>query len=211
MPVFMKHLMRGVALLAAALLVGGSFAALADIESSAHDFSTSGWNSTGEICIVCHTPHNADQTVANMPLWNHEVTMATYIVYSSSTMDATVGQPGGASKLCLSCHDGTVAIDSFGGGTGGIYIGGRFLIGTDLSDDHPVSIEWDHSTTNDQTPLCLGCHLVHANMAYVGPPFFDGRLECATCHDVHNQGPPEPGLLRRTMAGSDLCLWCHGK
>ena len=29
------------------------------ITNSAHDFSNKGWNSAGEICQPCHTPHDA--------------------------------------------------------------------------------------------------------------------------------------------------------
>jgi predicted CXXCH cytochrome family protein len=194
-------------MLVAGLVAGGSSAALADIAGSAHDLRSYGW-SGGEICIVCHTPHDADTTVSASPLWNHEVTTATYTLYSSPTMDVTVNQPGAESKLCLSCHDGTVALDSFGGATGSTYIDSGALIDTDLSDDHPVGIDWFHQTLS-ATPDCSGCHQISPS-AFVGPPFFAGRLECATCHDVHNREvASEPGLLRRTLAGSELCLWCH--
>jgi len=53
-------------------------------------------------------PHNANPAV---PLWNQTLsTGATYQPYASTTMKATVGLPTGSSKLCLACHDGTVAI-----------------------------------------------------------------------------------------------------
>ncbi len=103
---------------------------------------------------MCHTPHNADASVTDAPLWNHEVTTAIYTVYSSPTMDVPVGQPGGISKLCLSCHDGTVAVDNFGGTTDGAVTIGSYAtppsynpaLTTDLSDDHPIGMEWDHQT-----------------------------------------------------------------
>ena len=86
---------------------------IAGIRDSAHDFSNLGQRQ--EICIFCHTPHNADVSVTDAPLWNHQVTTKFFQVYNSSTMDATVGQPAASSKLCLSCHDGTVAVDAYGG------------------------------------------------------------------------------------------------
>lgn len=74
-----------------------------------------------EICVFCHTPHQAANNVT--PLWNRKTEGAgvgatytqNYIVYSSNTLDATqvqgtLNQPGGSSKLCLSCHDGLIAI-----------------------------------------------------------------------------------------------------
>jgi len=125
------------------------------ITGSVHDFSSQGW-SGGEICKVCHTPHNADSTVG--PLWNHELSSATYTLYSSLTLDGDMSPPGRASKLCLSCHDGTVAIDSFNGTTGGSFVSGNALIGTDLSDDHPVGVEWSHQTLESGT-VCSRCHV----------------------------------------------------
>ncbi len=99
------------------IIMVGSPAALfgQGIVGSAHDFNTgigNGWYTSDQICIPCHVPHNADTSVAAAPLWNHEVTVATFTPFSSATMDAIVGQPDESSKLCLSCHDGTVGIDS---------------------------------------------------------------------------------------------------
>jgi len=60
-----------------------------------------------ELCVYCHTPHGA--TAGATPLWNRDLSGATYVPYQSSSLDATgIGQPGGTSKLCLSCHDGTM-------------------------------------------------------------------------------------------------------
>jgi predicted CXXCH cytochrome family protein len=195
---------RWAAMLVAGLVFGVGSAALADIAGSAHDFVGDDWNPTGEVCVVCHTPHDSDMSLSDSPLWNHEVTEAVYTVYSSPTMDVPVGQPGPASKLCLSCHDGTVAIDSFGGATGDTPIGEEWEIDSDLRDDHPIGMDWDHQTLQPN-PNCSACHTV-SPMNYFGPPFFDGRVECPTCHDPHNGGAPEPGLLRRTRVDSALCL-----
>ncbi|MFT5698937.1 MAG: hypothetical protein ACI8ZB_001793 [Desulforhopalus sp.] len=130
-----------------AVLIGFSTHVQAGIRGSKHDFSDSNW-ANGQICLPCHAPHTGSK-VASVPLWNHELSTATYTLYSSPTLDAVPGQPAGISKLCLSCHDGTVAIDSFGGhngshsgqGSGGLvgtqFISGSKLSGTDLSDDHP--------------------------------------------------------------------------
>ncbi|MBN1223272.1 MAG: cytochrome C [Candidatus Aminicenantes bacterium] len=181
------------------------------IVGSAHDFSTEAWNTGGQICVVCHTPHNADLTINDSPLWNHEVTTATYTLYSSSTLDATPGQPGGYSKLCLSCHDGTVALDSFGGETGSTNISGNALFGTDLSNDHPISITYDTSLAStdgelyDPTTASSGLGgTIDADM------LFASKMECASCHDVHNK-PGIEKLLLKSNAASALCLTCHSK
>ncbi len=116
-------------------------------------------------------------------------------------------QPQGVTKLCLSCHDGVVAIDSFAGNWGSTYISGAANLSTDLSDDHPVSIRWQHQ---NQTPSCTNCHFVHGQMFSSELPFFNGFIECATCHDVHNT-IALPKLLRKPLQQSEICFYCHGK
>ncbi len=176
------------------------------IATSKHDFSGQGW-SGGEICIACHTPHSAETSVPDAPLWNHEVTTTTFTLYTSPTLNWAPEQPRGPTKLCLSCHDGTVAIDSFGGNVGSTLISGPANLGTDLSNDHPVSVEWRHQT---DLPVCGQCHSMHGPLYPEDLPFFDGYLECSTCHDVHS-GTGFPSLLRMDLQGSYLCLYCHNK
>ena len=60
-----------------------------------------------EVCIFCHTPHRAAST---RPLWNREAPILPYTPYTSSSMDADLDQPTGSSKMCLSCHDGSIAL-----------------------------------------------------------------------------------------------------
>jgi predicted CXXCH cytochrome family protein len=182
----------------------------AGMVGSAHDFSGEGWSGS-QICIVCHTPHSADTSQANAPLWNHETTTASYTTYSSPTMDVLPQQPRPISKLCLSCHDGSVAVDSFGGMTGGTFIVGDANLETDLSDDHPVSVEWQHQTVRT-SPFCANCHFGPPREIVFFRPGGSGAIwiECATCHDVHNT-TGLPNLLRRTIVSSELCLTCHEK
>ncbi len=191
----------GLALVAA----GIAGAVLAGISGSAHDFSTQGW-SGGKICLPCHPPHNAEG--GGTPLWNHQTTEAIFTLYDSPTMDVPVGQPRPVSMLCLSCHDGTVAIDSFGGASGSTLITGSALLGTDLSHEHPISMQWQHQTINPSTSDCTKCHIQSPWGFNNEVPFFDGYVECASCHDVHND-LGLPSLLRKSMASSELCLYCH--
>ncbi len=183
------------------------------ITGSAHDFSGSGWNATGEICVVCHTPHNAMTTTPDAPLWNHEETVATFTLYSTSSLDAAdLGQPDGVSKLCLSCHDGTVGLEAFGGvTTTANLITGAALVGIDLSNDHPISFTYnaalatadgalhDPTTTNSGLGGTIDDDMLRGNM-----------LECSSCHDVHNQYGIA-NLLIKSNAASALCLTCHDK
>jgi hypothetical protein len=127
--------------LGAAILVANNAAAarISDIKNTKHNLSVRGPGDVKaaptsmqyQICVFCHTPHGA--TLGVSPLWNRKLSSATYQTYTSLSLDAiapgAVGnavsgqldQPGGSSKLCLSCHDGTLAIGNvnvmFGLGT----------------------------------------------------------------------------------------------
>jgi len=192
-----------------------------------HDFSSNTW-SGGEICVVCHTPHNSITTVTTAPLWNHALTATVFKPYSSTTMDSSPTDPQGISRLCLSCHDGTVAYDAFGGQTGDVVnnvmkapeaVG----INGDLRDDHPISMTYDTALAN----LDKGLHDPSTTTVIIGDPgdrtrtgtvtdlmTSGGTVECSSCHDVHNTfavsdiGSP---LLKVSTSGSKLCLTCHAK
>ena len=199
------------------------------IAGTAHDFSTQGY-SGGQICIACHTPHGGNTSVTDAPLWNHAVTTASYTLYSSGTLDAgPLAQPSGVSKLCLSCHDGTVAVDSFGGATGTNFVTGIGAVASaaqgSLANDHPIGFTYDaalatldgslHNTTNSVTIGTGGTRTRTGTIASL--LLFNGRLECASCHDVHNTFTASNGvgsgapLLRVSKAGSAICLTCHNK
>ncbi len=196
------------------------------IKNSHHDFSGSSW-ANEEVCRPCHTPHHANQDVPNAPLWNHEVTMATFDLYTSPSLNAFPGQPGGTSKLCLSCHDGTVAIENHGGksdGTRYIDWGG---LGTDLRDDHPISIVYDDALAS----IDGGLHMPSSTSSGLGGTIsedllIDNKLECSSCHDVHlarntqgcsgchnmhSNAPTKSLSLRLDNTGSAFCLTCHAK
>ncbi|WP_020675358.1 cytochrome c3 family protein [Geopsychrobacter electrodiphilus] len=186
--------------------------AFAVITGSAHDFSGMLPTVTTEICVYCHTPHNADTTVTNAPLWDHTTTTASYTLYSSATLNATMAQPSGISKLCLSCHDNTVAVDSFGVNAGASTIsvavpGTTANLGTNLGDDHPVGFLYDSALASADGGLNDP-----GTTTAVSDLLFAGQMECASCHDVHNNGPATASaLLRVDNAGSALCLTCHAK
>lgn len=181
------------------------------ITGSKHDFKAQLWNTGGQICITCHTPHNANAALG-APLWNHTNTAATFSLYTSaisSTFNATSGQPAGTSKLCLSCHDGTVNLDAFVGkaGTASGLMTGTALLGINLSTHHPVSFTYDAALVTADG----GTGLKNPAIAPVSPLLFAGKVECSSCHDVHNNGPAGTKLLRVSNAASALCLTCHAK
>ena len=203
---------------AATALLFAQLASAGTITGSAHDFSTSGW-AGGEVCKTCHAPHNNLNAAGNL-LWNHAASAATYTLYSSPTMTATNGQPAGTSKLCLSCHDGTVAIDSFGGATGNTKITGDANLGIDLGNDHPISITYDAALATADGSLALVTKSVtigsgqQTKTGTVQTMLLTAdRVECSSCHDVHNTYTAGTGgnLLKVTNANSALCLTCHVK
>jgi predicted CXXCH cytochrome family protein len=204
-----------IVLLAMVFMVGfGGIAMSADISGSKHDFSSAGAgqgaskNSTGEVCNTCHAPHNPSDASSG-PLWDHSVTSATFTEYADpdSTMDATVTATIGAvSKLCLSCHDGSIAIDAFGGGSGTVSITGAANVGNDLSNDHPISFTYDTGLAGSDGELVTP---TDSTQVVAGIPLFGGNLECATCHNAHDGAATY--FLRVANAGSALCTTCHNK
>ena len=180
----------------------------AGMTGSQHDFSW--WNvAKGQICIVCHTPHNARTDVDNAPLWNHRLSQATYTLYSSPSLDSNIDIPDGASKLCLGCHDGTVGVTGFGNNYPAGYI--NTTGGTNLSIQHPISFVYSNSLVEKDgflnnpytTPSGLG-KTISEDM------LFQGRMQCNSCHDVHNSTGLEK-LLIKSNEGSALCFTCHKK
>ena len=197
-------------------VAGLFFAGMASAQSivnSDHDFSGSGW-AGGQICIACHTTHNSVAEPSGLaPLWNHTLTTANFSLYTGVDMQATPGDPvtaGGISLLCLSCHDGTVALDSYGGATGVTNIGAGGNVGTDLSDDHPIAIDFNAGLQPDMNDPASTSSGVVGGGTVAADMLFAGKVECASCHNVHNDSGVDV-LLVRTNASSGLCQACHGK
>ncbi len=217
-----QHLAKSAAILGGltGVVLGLLFAPLAGagtIVGSAHDFSGDAW-SGGQICVACHAPHNT-AVLADAPLWNHALSTATYTVYASSTFNAAAGQPGSTSKLCLSCHDGTVAVNSFGGATGTDFLTGKENLGIALTNDHPIGFTYDAAlVTTDgalapiTTAVTIGSGTKTKAGTIASNMLYNGKMECASCHDVHNTFTAAGGnLVKVSMAGSALCTTCHIK
>ncbi|MBA3015159.1 MAG: hypothetical protein KKD63_00530 [Proteobacteria bacterium] len=154
------------------------------------------------VCIFCHTPHNA---TPQTPLWNRSILEGVnYQLYESSTLTVTVGQPTGPSRLCLSCHDGTIGIGAVLSVSGGIVMtrelfGRSSLLGTDLRDDHPFSFSY-----SDALPFNPE---LHANLPEDLLTYPGGIIHCTTCHDAHDNSY---GLfLAVNNQRSSLCTRCH--
>jgi len=155
------------------------------------------------LCVFCHTPHNASPTRA---LWNRELPGVTYTLYQSSTLKAVVDQPTGDSRLCLSCHDGLLAMGNIRLPAGNNFtlgtITGSASLGTDLSDDHPVSLHYDNSLASLQGELADPMNLapqIHLDE--------NQDLQCSACHDPHES--THPNFLRLDNQFGKLCTACH--
>lgn len=194
------------------------------ISGTGHDFSGDAW-AGNEICLPCHVVHNADPC-EGAPLWNHTViaTGKTYTPYDSTTID--INEPGytggsvtftGTSKLCLSCHDGSINLDAYSGQSGSTLISGTAKVtvsGTtdDLSRMHPIGFRYRNALVAadgelHDPPTVNGSAVVLEDYTNADT---GGLVTCSSCHDVHNSVNADP-LLVMDNAGSAMCLVCHDK
>ena len=194
------------------------------ITGTAHDLS----GGTQQICVFCHTPHNSDTSVGDAPLWNHTVTTTAFTMYPAGNLDAAQdAQPTGTSKLCLSCHDGVTAIDSYGNNTAlnaMTNLSAAVGAGGNLTDDHPISITYDTALSSTDP----GLHDPATRSVIIGEGgdktrngtvaallLSDGKVQCTSCHDVHNNfvgiGTNDEPFLKVSKGNSKLCLTCHNK
>ena len=187
-----------------ALLLSAS-ALMAGVENTVHNLAAQAVNGNGRTpnpCEFCHTPHNANPTKS---LWNRTLPASSYKVYESSTLKATLNQPTGASRLCLSCHDGTIALDDRAdrpksGKVG--FLTGSASLGTDLSDDHPISFTYNAALSTAKGELADPALLPSTTKLDEA-----GQVQCSTCHDPHQDRYPK--FLVMDNRSSRLCLTCH--
>lgn len=183
----------------------------ASIVANKHNLSATGpgtvkATSEGEVCVFCHVPHNSR---AAGPLWSRDQPVGVYTPYTSSTRKiASPGQPTGASLLCLSCHDGTIALGkvssraadiALAGGKNKFILGDQSYIGTDLSDDHPVSFLYSSVLSNTELRTPTGLVKLDAN----------GQMQCTSCHSPHDNANGKFLVVSNIKSG--LCTNCHNK
>ncbi len=185
------------------------------IVDTKHNLSVSGpgavkASTEHEICLFCHTPHNC---VPSSPLWNRANSGATYTTYSSTTMNASPGQPTGSSIMCLSCHDGTVALGQLKsmGATLITFASTTFMpagitgnLGTDLRNDHPISFVYDNALAASDGELKEPGSILIPSIKLE-----NNQLQCTSCHDAHNSVYGD--FLVASTENSALCVACHDK
>lgn len=233
---------RGLAFgFAAACSVLGVNALAATIAGSPHDLTALSarqphagafYNNYNDICIYCHTVQSGTNA---FDAWNRPLSTAAYTLYQSPTFNSSISAPdaSSSSSLCLSCHDGTIAVDT---------INSPYPAGTTTANYHfrmttagpgtCGACHWE----NGPTPLAaekrhgfLGTDLSNdhpINMTYdnLADPKLRpiswvtaaglkldslNRVQCASCHDPHV--PNEKAFLRISNAQSALCTTCHSK
>ena len=201
-----------------------------------------------------HTMQEADsEGIKYLPLWNHAVTSLYYNTYQSdfgdgpdsvgtAVLDAvsgqfadrhlfngadTIGEPGSVSRLCLSCHDGSVAVNEYGfdpgrdesKGAGGSFIASQFKIGGggNLTNHHPIGFKYtDVVLVDDEinpvtTLISPGLGGDHDGTTIGSLLYNGGYMECVTCHDVHNSKNTGETFLWISDQNSQFCLACHNK
>lgn len=211
-------------------------------------------NPPARICIFCHAPHNtiplnaanggdpstggppAPAAFDYLPLWNHTLqTDYTYTPYYNGPGAPTTGSKAsqaillgmtvtGTSLLCLSCHDGTVAVNSYGNVSqpphsqsgGGGFMSTSYLIGAvgtggakSLQNHHPIGFDYDTVQAAD-TEIRISTHAM-GGAGTIADHLYGGTMQCGTCHSVHNTGNTGEALLWRSDGQSQLCLTCHAK
>ncbi len=197
-----------------------------------------GSNGTSEVCVFCHTPHSG---TTDAPLWNRSNPSGPYTPYTSDVMSAlsyTVGDSSlGSGKLhvktriCLSCHDGTIALGTLiaypNDAPGEIPMLGTTVnkmptaaagyLGTDLRDSHPVAVKYtaiaDPELKGTITSITPGpgkpIYLYDSNAVKTQATGGTAYIECTSCHDPHDN--QYGSFLVGSNAQSGICLSCHNK
>lgn len=207
-------------LLVALALAGVATTASAAIAGSSHDLTLAPYSGTISACQFCHAPHNVNTGVPGAPLWNRNSVTTVFTYYTSTTVSAMPTALNANSMTCMSCHDGVSDLGDtytgshgFGGtaltltGAGATYA----IVGADLRDDHPVSINYVAGTSLAATATVTAAGL---KLYGAGP-----TIECGSCHDPHGStsivGGSSDGLaggeafLR--VARTAICTTCHLK
>lgn len=247
---FLAGLSWGTYALAAAIVGDPVLGADDPILGSKHDFtglnaragvvamSGVAFSDYGYSCVYCHIP--PEEAGANpadfggIDGWNRYVpALSNYNLYDSPTLDNKTNSPNPISMLCLSCHDGTMAVDMV------VFRPATFdpsqdnamhmrinpnddiescgkchngqvahdisikMLGTDLRNDHPISMQYAGLGFKDTDFRPPDTPDGFNN----GVKLYNGNVECMSCHNVHD---PSRELLLRANA-EVLCFTCHTK
>ena len=176
----------------------------------------------GQVCVYCHAPHGGG---GERPLWNRRLPNGPYRMYEGSLDMIADPQPTGVSRLCLSCHDGTIGLDDIqvapithtgpgprretierctgchngGNPAGGLNWEHVWFRPDDMRKQHPISIQYDASRDAGFNPASA--------VTAAGLVLENGKVQCATCHEPHTERYRP--FLRIPNTNRSLCLVCH--
>jgi hypothetical protein len=166
----MKKVLATIAVIGCMSAAGTALAGVAagtGVNGSLHDMTKvvpGTADDMGRVCVYCHTPHHAvvKDGSANLPLWNHTITPDNqFTPYTWATPNNSndgafdiIDPLAGPSRLCMSCHDGSIAVDEHGSAfaqAGGTTIAtvnnldyqGRANLTKDLSNTHPIGFDYN--------------------------------------------------------------------
>lgn len=238
------------------ITVGQCLAVPLTDSTNKHNLSSNATNSIHalsetRICVFCHTPHGAS---AQSALWNRKnPSTASFPLYSSPTNslniddDAIVGDsqysnadpaayPNGATRMCLSCHDGVSAIGEILNGQQGfntkILMNSDTLLSAyptglntsddkvvvDLASSHPVSFVYNSLVRDYLNTPAGGGTPGDYKLPEAVPLDSSNRMQCTTCHDPHEDtrtGTYDLPFWRNSASGNPLldydntCNDCH--
>lgn len=219
------------------ILLTTSAVAFAGISATKHNLTSSSPGTTkttdpnATLCGFCHTPHGANAAIPATPLWARGMPTGPYTVYGMGVTSSgtPVNQPGAASMVCLSCHDGTIGLGvtykngvqatnyvmTTGLGNGAVldpdYSFSNWVDPTtgyspniapngDLTNDHPVGLVYDATKAGLDSLV---------NVKQKGYKLYgqnQDQVECASCHDPHISTTQK---FKRNVTASDFCVGCH--
>lgn len=196
-------------------------------------------DATSEVCVFCHTPHNAG-SIADAPLWNKNLNAAepTYTMYTSDVLGtqglnySAAEQPVVSGKtvhlrntrLCLTCHDGTIALGNlanlppgYAGDVQMTYVGKGTIttMPTYAEGFLDVDLSDDHPVSipymNAQDPELSGSIPVVPPVVSGVKIYPDGvSTNYVECTSCHNpHDNTNPPFLVATNQNSGLCTTCH--
>jgi predicted CXXCH cytochrome family protein len=164
-------------------------------------------------CTFCHAPHSG--LGANTPLWNQHLSQKSYVPYTSTTdtnRDRTRPTLGVTSSLCLSCHDGTVAVGNTAAygqlptiGT----MNDMDAFGTNLTGSHPFSLVVPMKDSPDLVASLVSQGKTADTTGKV--KLINRNVECTSCHNPHVQATDKiaQNFLVIDSSNAQLCLACH--
>lgn len=194
------------------------------------------------ICVYCHHPHNSLKAGtgsgvtgvgAYSPLWNRNMSTVPFAAYNNGfmgnastaqhTLNAGSNVLSGVSLLCMSCHDGVVAMDAYsqnsgseenaGSGTGSAITGSAAFNGAssganqynsginDMSNHHPMGFTYATVQGADSEIADPATIMVPAGASIAG------MTEAAV---IAAGGVTINDLLDATQTGGKMeCVTCH--